>query len=128
MPAVRGDAHFTPPRWRASWKQGRADQRRAYQRTFEHFPGFCGGPKYYIKILFLCSRCTPPITAAIMLGAALLCCTLVLAGALQDYSRFSLGAYAQSSSASDYKITCQNIAKRISPSSEVFYPSELRAL
>ena len=61
MPAVRRDAHFTPPRWRASWKLGRAGQRRAYQRTFEHFPGFCGGPKYYIKILFLCSRCNHPL-------------------------------------------------------------------
>jgi hypothetical protein len=89
------------------------------------FPRFLWRPKYYIKILFLCSQCTPPITTAIMLGAALLCCALVLAEALQDHSRFSLGAYAQSSSATDYKVTCQNIAKRISPASEVFYPSEL---
>ena len=60
-----------------------------------------------------------------MLGAALLCCALVLSGALQDHSGFGLGANAQASSATEYTVTCQNIEERISPESEVFYPSEL---
>jgi hypothetical protein len=66
-----------------------------------------------------------------MLGAALLCCALILVEALQDHSRFSLGnfvAYAQSSSPTDYNATCKKIAESISPASQVFYPGELRAV
>ena len=75
-------------------------------------------------------RYTQPKSAAIMLGAALLCCALLLSEALQDHSRFSLGnfvAYAQSSSPTDYKATCKKIAESISSASQVFYPGELRA-
>jgi hypothetical protein len=77
------------------------------------------------------SRYTQPNFTAIMLGAALLCCALILAEALQDHSRFSLGnfvAYAQSSSPTDYNATCKKIAESISPASQVFYPGELRAV
>jgi hypothetical protein len=79
------------------------------------------------------SRCTQFITTAIMLGTAFLCIALVLAEALQDHSRFSLGnfvAYAQSQSSSptDYKVTCEKIAQSVSSASQVFYPGELRVV
>ncbi len=53
----------------------------------------------------------------------------VLADALQD-SRFNLenfGVCAQSSS-SDYKVTCEKIARSISSKPQVFYPGEPRAV
>jgi hypothetical protein len=77
---------------------------------------------------FFAGDITQFIPTAIMLGVALLCCALVLAEALQDHSRFSLRnfvAYAQPPSATDYKDTCDAIARSISSRSQVFYPSEL---
>jgi hypothetical protein len=85
---------------------------------------------YVNKKYFLRSRYTHFITTAIMLGVALLCCALVLAEALQDHSRFSLGslvAYAQSPSPTDYKGTCDAIARSISSRSQVFYPGRFES-
>jgi hypothetical protein len=79
---------------------------------------------------FFAGGITQFIPTAIMLGVALLCCALVLAEALQD-SRFNLGnfvAYAQPPSPTDYKNTCDAIARSISSSSQVFYPGELRVI
>ena len=106
MPAVTGAAHFPPPPV-SVWTQMHVNKKDFFARGITQF------------------------ITAIMLGVALLCCALVLAEALQDHSRFSLGnfvAYAQTPSPTDYKGTCDAIARSISSRSQVFYPGELRII
>ena len=74
-------------------------------------------------------RYTRFMTTYIMLGAAFLCSSLVLAHALQDHYRFSaenFGASGQSRALADYKFTCEKIAQSISPKSHMFYPGKLQ--
>lgn len=86
-------------------------------------------PQMYIDTMYPHLSATQSITATIMLGVAFLCSALALTVALHSQSGFRLGdlvALVQSSSSSsstdNYKVTCQNIAKSISSSSQVFYP------
>ena len=61
-----------------------------------------------------------------MLRATLLFTSLVLAHALRDHSRIAenFRASAQSPMLAFCKVTCENIARSISPKSHVFYPGE----
>ena len=66
-----------------------------------------------------------------MLGVVFLLYSLVLSEALQDQSSFcrrSFGLYAQSPLSEGCKITftCEEIARAVSPKSQVFYPGEIR--
>ena len=81
--------------------------------------------------LFLRPRHVQFLTTATMLGAVFLWYSLVLAEALQDQSEFcsrKFGLYAQStlSEACNVAFTCEEIARSISPKSQVFYPGEIR--
>ena len=84
---------------------------------------------------FIPPRYAQFLATIIMLEVVLLwySLVLVLAEALQDHSSFctgSFGLYAQSPLSEGCKITftCEEIARSISPKSQVFYPGEIRVV
>jgi len=97
------------------------------------FPSADLGQRMQMDVNIFRPRYAQFLTTTIMLGVVFLSLVLAGAEALRDQSRFcrrNFGLYAQSSLSEGCKstFTCEEIARSISPKSQVFYPGEIRVV